>query len=98
MREWSPPTWLRVLTLRSSPVWKAAKEAVEEVRKETRLNEAASRESRITFCPRCGQRPSGDRRFEEARERAVQKLGDLNFRRRDLDYAISWHYWSGARA
>lgn len=74
-----------------SPLWDAAGKAVSQVSVNRPLQEAASAESVISFCPRCGQTPDGDRRQEEARE-LVMATG-LNPKRSDLDFAIAAHFW-----
>jgi hypothetical protein len=85
-------TLWRIWKLRRSPVWKSAKKAVKKVASSRVIQEAAGKERTISFCPRCGQSPDGDRRMEEAREMVVKELGYVP-RRSDLDFALSWLYW-----
>lgn len=86
-------TLLRLWRLAKSPVWKAAKAAVRAVRDDEPLQGVAVHEEKTSFCPRCGQVPDGDRRMDEARERALAQLPDAVLHRSDLDFAIAWHYW-----
>lgn len=80
--------WQRV---NKPELWAAAKRAVDQVAGMRDLNEAAKREPMISFCPRCGQTPDGDRRLEEARE-LVMNSG-IQAPRADVDFAILAHYW-----
>ena len=89
--------WLRmaraVFRLWNSPVWSAARRAVKGVAQDRALHAAAQAEPNVSYCPRCGQLPDGDRRFEEAREMTLACLGEQP-KRRDLDFALAFHYWS----
>ena len=84
-----------VFRLWNSPVWSAARRAVKGVAEDRALHAAAQAEPNVSYCPRCGQLPDGDRRFEEARELALARLwrGEQP-KRRDLDFALAFHYWS----
>lgn len=86
---------LRLWRLYRSPVWEAAKRAVNHVESDNQMQLAAEREDMITYCPRCGQRPTDDRRMEEARQLAMVELvtRGLTPRKSDLDYALAWHAW-----
>jgi hypothetical protein len=55
-----------------SELFQIARQSVEEISSNVHLREAAGREERTRFCPRCGQIPDGDRRMDEARERFLQ--------------------------
>lgn len=74
-----------------TPLWEAAENAVAQVWNNKALQDAATTESEISFCPRCGQVPDGDRRMEEARELVIAK--GIIARRSDLDFAINAHFW-----
>ena len=78
--------------LASSPVGLAARRAVEHIAKDRKLQDAAGIEATTSYCPRCGQLPSGDRRMEEARELAITDLG-YSPKRSDLDFALAVHYY-----
>lgn len=82
----------RLWGLRESRTWVAANSAVKAVMSDRRLFSAAQTEPHISFCPRCGQIPDGDRRMEEAREIAISIL-KKDVKRRDLDLALAFHYW-----
>jgi len=47
----------------------------------------------VTFCPRCGQIPDGDRRMEEARERFFARWKGAAPKRSELDFALAWAYF-----
>lgn len=83
----------RLWHLRDSLVWTTAEQAVKAVMNDRALNAAAQAEAHISFCPRCGQRPDGDRRMEEAREMVMTALNGLEVNRRDVDFALAFHYW-----
>ena len=92
-----------VFRLWNSPVWSAARRAVKAVAADRALHAAAQAEPNVSYCPRCGQLPDGDRRFEEAREMALVILSPAAGgparrgavpKRRDLDFALAFHYWS----
>jgi hypothetical protein len=87
--------WHRLWTLIKSPVWTAAWRAVAHTEFNDAIQAAAEREDMITYCPRCGLRPQGDRRMDEAREMATTELVTQGIlpRRSDLDYALAWHAW-----
>lgn len=84
--------FLKIRRLRKEPLWGAAERAVNRVAEYRLLQEAAVKEPMISFCPRCGQLPDGDRRMEEARTMVVAELGFAP-PRSDLDFALAWHYW-----
>lgn len=82
----------RLWGLRESRTWVAANSAVKAVMADRHLMNAAQGEPYTSFCPRCGQIPDGDRRMEEAREIALSIL-KKDVKRRDLDLALTFHYW-----
>jgi len=83
----------KLARLLDSPLWRAADKAVLQVMQHYELQKACKNEERVSFCPRCGQMPDGDRRMEEAREflHAAWK-GDLP-KRSELDFALAWAYF-----
>jgi hypothetical protein len=83
----------RVWKAYRSPLWKAAGKAVDEIITHQPLQYAASKEAKISFCPRCGSIPAFDRRFEEVREAIFAKLGEENVRQVDVDLAVITQYW-----
>ena len=89
------PMMLRLCKLVKSPVWLAAWRAVYATEHNDAIQAAAEREDMILYCPRCGQRPTGDRRLDEARELATTELVSQGHmpRRSDVDYALAWHAW-----
>ena len=83
----------RLWKLWRSPVYALAKNAVREVARDQALQLAAATSTTLPFCPRCGQRPDGDRRMDEARERVMSQVSGYAIKRSDLDLLLSWHYW-----
>jgi hypothetical protein len=75
-----------------SPVWDAAGKAVLKVIYDIEINKIAQDHPMTVFCPRCGQLPDGDRRYEEARELAISYLSTVP-KRSDLDFALAWQFW-----
>ena len=74
-------------------MWQKAALAVEEVLGHDRLQQAAAQQDCVTFCPRCGQIPDGDRRMEEARERFLVSWKGAVPKRSELDFALAWAYF-----
>jgi hypothetical protein len=57
------------------------------------LQKVCGNEENVTFCPRCGQMPDGDRRMEEAREIFLETWSGTAPKRSELDFALSWAYF-----
>ena len=74
-------------------MWKASDEAVLEVAQDLKLQHATALQGNVSYCPRCGQRPDGDRRFEEARELLFSKIPINTVRRVDADFCLAFAYW-----
>lgn len=83
----------RFLRLLDTPLWRAADRAVLQVMAHHELQKACKNEERITFCPRCGQMPDGDRRMEEAREVFLTAWRGAIPKRSELDFALAWAYF-----
>jgi hypothetical protein len=83
----------KLARLLDTPMWRAADGAVLQVMQHHELQKASGNEEQVSFCPRCGQLPDGDRRMEEAREffHASWK-GDVP-KRSELDFALAWAYF-----
>jgi len=79
--------------MRETHVWEKAARAVEEVLRHDALQQAATEQDCVTFCPRCGQVPDGDRRMEEARERFFGSWRGDPPKRSELDFALAWAYF-----
>ena len=92
MREWMRFCW-RFWRMRQTHVWEKAALAVEEVLGHDGLQQAAAQQDCVTFCPRCGQIPDGDRRMEEARERFLASWKGAAPKRSELDFALAWEYF-----
>ena len=92
MREWLRFCW-RFWRMRQTHVWEKAARAVEEVLRHDGLQQAAAAQDCVTFCPRCGQIPDGDRRMEEARERFFAGWKGEPPKRSELDFALAWEYF-----
>jgi len=83
----------KLARLFDTPLWRVADRAVVQVMQHHELHKACKNEERVSFCPRCGQLPDGDRRMEEAREFFhVAWKGDLP-KRSELDFALAWAYF-----
>lgn len=82
----------KLWVLYRSPLWKAARKAVKQVMADTPIQNAAKSESKLSYCPRCGQIPTDDRRMEEARELTLKQI-DYVPRRHDMDFVLNWHYF-----
>jgi len=92
-RLWTLRTIIRALwKLEGTEVWWAAGAAVRQVAKDKRLSTTSRYHPTTSFCPRCGQLPDGDRRFEEAREQAMKLLTNQP-PRHHLDAALALHYY-----
>jgi len=89
--------WLRFafkfVRLLDTPLWRTADRAVLQVMRHHELQKASRNEERITFCPRCGQMPDGDRRMEEAREKFLAEWRRATPKRSELDFALAWAYF-----
>lgn len=83
----------KLVRLLDTPLWRAADRAVMQVMQHHELQKACKNEERITYCPRCGQMPDGDRRMEEARETFLADWGGAIPRRSELDFALAWAYF-----
>lgn len=83
---------MRLWRLFRSPLWPAVKDAVAQIAAHIPLQAAAAVEDTLAYCPRCGQRPDGDRRMEEARLLVIETIGHKP-RRSDLDFLLSLAYW-----
>jgi hypothetical protein len=92
VREWMRFCW-RFWRMRQTHVWEKAALAVEEVLGHDGLQQAAAQQDCVTFCPRCGQIPDGDRRMEEARERFLASWKGAAPKRSELDFALAWEYF-----
>jgi len=92
VREWMRFCW-RFWRMRQTHVWEKAARAVEEVLRHDVLQHAATAQDCVTFCPRCGQIPDGDRRMEEARERFFARWKGAAPKRSELDFALAWAYF-----
>ena len=90
-------TLLRLWYLMRSPVGRVAATAVKAVMENKQLQEAAEKQPRIAFCPRCGQIPDGDRRMEEAREVFHAIWKGPQPKRGDLDMALAYAYYRSKR-
>ena len=90
-------SWLRFAfkfaRLVDSPLWQAAERAALRVMAHHELQKASGNEEKITFCPRCGQMPDGDRRMEEAREIFLGTWPGAAPKRSELDFALAWAYF-----
>ena len=83
----------KLVRLLDTPVWRVADRAVVQVMQHHELHKACKNEELISFCPRCGQMPDGDRRMEKARENFLTLWkGDMP-RRSELDFALAWAYF-----
>ena len=92
MREWLRFCW-RFWQMRETHMWEKAARAVDEVMRHDALQQAAVEQDCVTFCPRCGQVPDGDRRMEEARERFMAGWQGAALKRSELDFALAWAYF-----
>jgi hypothetical protein len=90
-------TWFRFVfkftRLLDSPLWRAADGAVMRVMLHHELHKACKNEEMVSFCPRCGQMPDGDRRMEEAREHFLEVWNGDAPKRSELDFALAWAYF-----
>lgn len=78
----------------SSHVYGEASDAVKQVSKDFAMQTLGQKEGRISFCPRCGQRPGYDVRHDEAFEIAFSALkGRVSDR--ELHFAIELVFWLG---
>lgn len=89
------PSIIRLAPLLFSETWLSASWAVLTVIRDKKLNNQSDIESKVSFCPRCGQCPQDDRRLEEARELAIFRLNQKKepFKLRDLNLSLEWHLW-----
>jgi hypothetical protein len=78
--------------LEGTDLWWASQRAVKSVVSDHKLNGVATTDPKTSFCPRCGQLPDGDRRFEEARERTISQLPTPP-KRAELDCSIALNYF-----
>ncbi len=76
----------------ASDVYRKACDAVEQVRRDRGLHGFADREGAPSYCPRCGQRPWGDVRHDEAFQIAHENL-PVNKRSRSLNFALELALW-----
>ena len=83
----------KFVRLLDTPLWRAADCAVLRVMQHHELQKVSRNEERVTFCPRCGQMPDGDRRMEEAREIFLTDWRGAIPRRSELDFALAWAYF-----
>jgi len=83
----------KFLRLTDSPLWREADRAVQRVMAHHELQKASGNQELLSFCPRCGQLPDGDRRMEEARELFLEKWPALPPKRSELDFALAWAYF-----
>jgi hypothetical protein len=84
---------LKFYRLLDTPIWRVADRAVLQVMQHQQLQQAARIEETISFCPRCGQHPEGDRRMEEAREAFFAEWKGSAPKRSELDFALAWAYF-----
>jgi len=83
----------KLVRLLDTPLWRVADRAVAQVMQNHELQKACKNEEQISFCPRCGQMPDGDRRVEEAREFFLATWKGTRPRRSELDFALAWAYF-----
>lgn len=83
----------KFVRLLDTPLWRAADRAVLRVMLHHELQKVSKNEEQITFCPRCGQMPDGDRRIEEAREFFLADWRGAIPKRSELDFALAWAYF-----
>jgi hypothetical protein len=83
----------KLLRLLDTPLWRVAGRAVVQVMQYHELHKACRNEEMTSFCPRCGQRPDGDRRMEEAREHFFSEWRGAPPKRSELDFALAWAYF-----
>lgn len=81
-----------IWNFRQSDLWKVTDEAVKTVYHQGELQKAAALEDKLSFCPRCGQIPLMDRRFEEVRELVLSQVSEQPTTS-DLDFAIIFNFW-----
>jgi hypothetical protein len=90
-------TWFRFAfkftRLLDTPLWHVANRAVVQVMLHHELHKACKNEELVSFCPRCGQLPDGDRRMEEAREHFLEIWNGDAPKRSELDFALAWAYF-----
>lgn len=86
------PIFRMLWALVGEPVWAVAEKVVSQVAGDAVLKAASDKEDTISYCPRCGQTPTGDRRLEEARELAYQSLATPP-KRHHLDTALAVNFY-----
>lgn len=72
--------------------YRRAEAAVIAIAADKGLRSVAENEPVTSFCPRCGQLPSGDRRMEEARE-IFFRDNKKNFKMSDVNFALELSRW-----
>jgi hypothetical protein len=82
-----------IAALENSALGRAAKQAVQQIEASPELQRAAVVEPRVSCCPRCGQIPTGDRRLEEARECALELLGEQPGKISELNFALEYFHF-----
>ena len=94
MYRWFALMWMVATRLTLTKVGKAAKQAVMEINAAAHLRQAAKMEPMVSYCRVCGQLPTGNRLMEEARERAIEILGETP-KMSELNFALEYfHYIS----
>ena len=83
----------KMVRLLDTPLWRVANIAVVQVIQHHELHKASKNEEMVSFCPRCGQMPDGDRRMEEARENFLAMWQGSTPKRSELDFALAWAYF-----
>src|SRR5262252_145692 len=91
-REWFRFAF-KFVRLLDTPLWREADRAVLQVMQHHELQKVSRNEERVTFCPRCGQMPDGDRRMEEAREIFLAGWQGAIPKRSEVDFALAWAYF-----
>lgn len=80
----------------ASPTYRAAQDAVGHVARDAPLQQLGQSEGKVSYCPRCGQRPDHDVRHDEAFEIVCNHL-EKKATDRDIHFAVELAVWLGRR-